>query len=451
MTSASGVVDAVCREALRPSALPDVWSGVLELERAVRELQDRFDGVAPVSIQTTQLEEAIRALMADAPLSLKQIRLCCERISVAVNVDGHDLAISDVRLLTDRLIEQWRRLPPVATKRIAGALIRGLLAVPHTTHPSATRNLAVLTRELYMLTDTGGRAVGPVVAELAERLRPVLVDRDVTALVPAVLAGRDELLADLERLNVPQESWVWAALADRAASVAEGEPEALYREVVPSLVSWLAERQALLEPGLGRVIRHLAKGRDRSEIPVVRELALERWGNPHLQSNHARWRAAATEEGRQLVASWVARHVIDVFFNTLTAHGDPQQRATYWSRKAELIDELWVYGGRMLAEDRRKETRMLRTLLGSRLLRLTDEDETSMFVMRVRDYYFAEFSTTGNALYIYRRRDLPAPLGQDLDRAASFKDSDRGERVPHVGQWQRRVNEFIAGIAQRGD
>jgi hypothetical protein len=417
----------------------------------VRELQDRFDGVAPVSIQTTQLEEAIRALMADAPLSLKQIRLCCERISVAVNVDGHDLAISDVRLLTDRLIEQWRRLPPVATKRIAGALIRGLLAVPHTTHPSATRNLAVLTRELYMLTDTGGRAVGPVVAELAERLRPVLVDRDVTALVPAVLAGRDELLADLERLNVPQESWVWAALADRAASVAEGEPEALYREVVPSLVSWLAERQALLEPGLGRVIRHLAKGRDRSEIPVVRELALERWGNPHLQSNHARWRAAATEEGRQLVASWVARHVIDVFFNTLTAHGDPQQRATYWSRKAELIDELWVYGGRMLAEDRRKETRMLRTLLGSRLLRLTDEDETSMFVMRVRDYYFAEFSTTGNALYIYRRRDLPAPLGQDLDRAASFKDSDRGERVPHVGQWQRRVNEFIAGIAQRGD
>lgn len=431
-------------DALGTSQLPRQWRGAVRLERVLQEVRDRFDGLVPAPLEHDVLERAVRALAADAELTTRQLEACCSGLSVPVSLDGHDAAICDLPLLTERLLARVRRLRSAgATTRTATALARGLLCAPHDPHPVSARNLATLTDALYALVERDAPQINEAAVAQLRRLQPLLVERDVTALVPAVLEGESDRLADLHRLHVPPTSWVWAALADGAAAMAEQRTEAEYRRAIPALLAWLREHPALLDGSLGRIIRHLAGADDRAELPVVRDLAVERWGTPHLEDNHAKWRAMATEAGRQLVASWVAREVIELFFSTLHAHGDPQRRATFWRMQAERIDDLWVYAGDALARDPSADAELLRRLLGSRLHRLTDEDETSTFVMRIGSCFFVEFSTSGNALYIYPRRDLPVLLGVDYPRAQTFKAPERGIRVRHAGNWQARVHELI--------
>lgn len=446
MTSTTVDAAVLLQEALAPGAIPRIWSGAPLLKGAVEELQSQFDGITPSTISEPRLEQVVRALSVGSPLSLAQLEACCAAVAFPIELDGHRVAIIDLRNLTERLIEQLRAPRPGGMTRIAAGLARGLLAAPAGEHRTARNNLAALASQLYELLDAKPDQIRPTVAEVLRRLEPALLHQDVSGFVSAVFSEDDGALADLHRLFVPPESWFWAALADEAATVAERRSPSEYRRMAPVLAEWLRQRPHLLESGLARILRHLAEGHDRSEVPLVGEMAVERWGSPHQETNIARWRAKASEPARQLVAGWIARQVIELFFDTLTAHGDPQRRATYWSSKAEQVDELWVFAGRALAGSQHDDAQTLRRLLGSRFRRLTDEDDTSMFVMRIGNYFFAEFSTSGNALYVYHRRDLPATLGQDLGRAGSFKDPVRGRRVPHVGQWQTRVSEFIARI-----
>lgn len=456
MAEAARSPATICRAALSPSAVPSEWSGVESLERAVAALRERFDGLAPAPISDSEIERALRRLIDDAQLTARQVELCCAGILRPVAFDGGDgdeMAIADSSVLTERLLERLDALERrAAASRSVVALTRSLLAGEPDPHPARRRNLERLGEGVYALGARKPDAIRPTVRELLARVEPIVSGRDVSGLVPAVLDRRHELLADLLRLKIPWTSWVWAELTDRAAAAAEIKGAVEYRRLVPALIEWLTDRRRehLLDRGLGRIVKHLAAVGERDEVPEVRDLTIERWGNPHLESNHQRWRERATEAGRRLVASWVTRQVIDLFFNTLAGYGNPQGRSSYWNRHAEEIDELWVYASRTLASDMSADARALRALLGRRLCRLTHEHETNAFVMRIGAYVFAEFSTSDNALYVYERGDLPQSLGMDASKAAVFKDRVRGRRIRHQGRWQEEVDGWIKrGIATR--
>lgn len=440
---------AICGTALAPTTVPTEWSGLEALQAAVAALRDRFDGILSAPPSDSDVERAVRRLIANAQLTARQLELCCAGIRQRVSVDGHDgdeITIADSSILTERLLEGLSLLDgEAAATRPAIALVRSLLTGERDPRSARVRNIERLAEGLYALIARTPGLINQAVRAMLERIQPIVVDHDVSGLVPAVLNKRLELLGDLQRLGVPSTSWVWAELTDRAADAAEMRDAVEYRRLVPTLLEWLNDqrREHLLEDGLGRIVRHLAGLAERDELPQVRDLAIEHWGNPHLESNHRLWRDRASEPGRRLVASWVVRQVIDLFFNTLTGYGDPQGRSSYWSKHAEEIDELWVYASRALTSDMSTDARALRELLGRRLCRLTAEAETSVFVMRIGEHLFAEFSTSGNALYVYQRGECPHPLGVDGVKAANFKDEAMGLRVRHDGRWQVGVDRWV--------
>jgi hypothetical protein len=88
----------------------------------------------------------------------------------------------------------------------------------------------------------------------------------------------------------------------------------------------------------------------------------------------------------------------------------------------------------------------LRVMLGDSVRRVEDE-VTNVFVAVIGDYAFVEFSTTGNALYVYLADDLPFKLERHGQTVAEFKDQQRAQdRLVHAGRWEDRAIDLVGGF-----
>ena len=84
------------------------------------------------------------------------------------------------------------------------------------------------------------------------------------------------------------------------------------------------------------------------------------------------------------------------------------------------------------------------TLL-SKLLVKGGSRENNAFIMQIGDYYFVEFSGTGNACYVYRQAQLPFnPDSLEFILSTLKQQHIAANRLIHMGDWESKADATLA-------
>jgi hypothetical protein len=169
----------------------------------------------------------------------------------------------------------------------------------------------------------------------------------------------------------------------------------------------------------------------------LKEMAVSRWGNPLDSSTRGAW-ASVSKDARKMVEGWVKRHVIEVFFDVISArYSTDSRRASFWLGYAEEIDDLHIFFGESAYYNGAAKYVELRKLMAGKFTRMTGDPENNGFLMTIRSVGFVEFSNHANACYVYDAQDLPVRLDARLVTISQIKDQVRClKRLIHRDAWE---------------
>lgn len=81
----------------------------------------------------------------------------------------------------------------------------------------------------------------------------------------------------------------------------------------------------------------------------------------------------------------------------------------------------------------------------SRLSELVNSDNSiNAFIIRIKDYWFVEFSKTGSACYIYDDKNKPFVVKPKLKYKDELKVlSIAKSRIRHQGDWENKARDYF--------
>lgn len=177
-------------------------------------------------------------------------------------------------------------------------------------------------------------------------------------------------------------------------------------------------------------------------------LADRRFGDPRLP-NRPIW-DLCEPAARQRAVGWLAREDL-IFFFQFVIESDPHGRRDFWLRYIENATDAYVA---LSADDERRlraqvkdRPRHARVVAGN----------TSAFLMRFPgrpiDLLCVEFSTTGNALYVYDAHEFinrnKSIREGTFNLNSQLKHSTAITRVSHMTNWRRNVQDLLARYGVR--
>lgn len=214
------------------------------------------------------------------------------------------------------------------------------------------------------------------------------------------------------------------------------------------------------ELGLALALDRHAKLSSPPNSAPLRELAVQRWGNPWLPGNAMRW-ARVDLEARAMVTEWLKIEFVRDFF-TLVAenHSGDARRLGFWERYVSAIDEIHFAVGTAAQGHSSRDYVAMRKPMDGLILPLQDPVGTNnAFIMRIDSLVVVEFSGFSNACYGYKATGaLPFvldcnPLTTPKDAPNSLKHSRRALWLQHqdgikgFDTWEQR---FEAELAEYG-
>lgn len=232
-----------------------------------------------------------------------------------------------------------------------------------------------------------------------------------------MLSGRqDEFKSMCESLIISERAWVHqeVIMAMIKAGCQMNDEQFLAR--IPHFIEKISPYEELQDIGISRLLRRyvLIQG-GAKEQTQLREISIQRWGNPWLHKNEARWQSRVPEAVQQMVLGWLKRKWIHNFFSLLQAdHAADKRRLDFWIRYVDDISDMYFALGRYSKESTKADYRALRKELEGRLMALSSNNIlNNAFLMCIGNYVFVEFGQQNNACHVFRR-DLPMPfeLGQ---------------------------------------
>lgn len=254
----------------------------------------------------------------------------------------------------------------------------------------------------------------------------------------------DELNAACAGLGIPSTSWVWdealRAYVDKVCSYVD----ATFMNALPNLLAVLdgsselrASDSVLLRATATTVIRY-SKCEDRAEHPALRDVSLQRIGNPWLKKTA--WDAhVKNESARQMVEGWLKRRLIKDFFELLAQDGGADlRRLNYWLKWEPQITDMWfVLGGDALRNPSAPFVDLRKRMAGrDRVLSGTNTDLNNAFVMRIGPLIVIEFGLTGNACFVMPASDFRANLEKKSFTIFDLKQRAGARRLFHRSTWE---------------
>lgn len=174
---------------------------------------------------------------------------------------------------------------------------------------------------------------------------------------------------------------------------------------------------------------------------ALRDILVEAWKNPWLERNQSAW-GRVPDAAREMVSGWLKLELIHQFFEVLSEdRGQDQRRFEFWRDYHDEMDDVHFALGPAAFHSNDADLVKLRRALDGRLVELIGSPANSnAFIMCLGRTAAVEFSTTGNAAFLYPRDKLrikstgePVLLG---DLKLSF-----GERLIHRdnsnGKWEQ--------------
>jgi hypothetical protein len=175
-------------------------------------------------------------------------------------------------------------------------------------------------------------------------------------------------------------------------------------------------------------------------------LKADDYGDPRLRFD-GKW-GGISEESQIVFNSWLSKEDLEFFFAwILPAQEDPQGRSAFWKpylkhvvRSRVLISDEDRYVRKDKLAEMKKQGKIIPgSIRGS-----------SLFIMETKDCYILEFSQTGNAAYIYGKKEKRFPQVKDrLERLLRYEnlrglsrqDVALGTMIPQLSMSNNCVSE----------
>lgn len=387
-------------------------SPLTALKRAAVDLAQRFDQVEKALVPPSEKrQEALRKFKRTLNLTASEWRLVFSGLAdddeVNLPVLEDDALFQRVHGEVGQRIEE-RRL----SRRDWLALCFSYFSYD-AREPSNNTNWLALRSNI----NRGFDAVCQATGREKEWMRIVTAHRDVFGdaagrkLAEDIFEGGARDLSALQTIaQVPDSSWLWQRIFTVLLSrIFTLDDDTFYRRL-PELVSFGQLNTRYLDQVLGACLTRYHKSRYREQSStLLKQAALEHWGSPQVHSRQNAWLHHVEQPVCAMVLAWFAKEDLEHFFTLLKGEADvDQSRLFYWLRFANQMSYTRIVMGNDAWYDRSSDFVAFRQKNKGRLSQLSGgPSHNNAVIMQLGDYYFVEFSGTGNACYVYRAETAP--------------------------------------------
>ncbi len=435
------------------------FSGSDKMQEIADALEKRFKAGEEAPKSHDLLLAAVKVFWVNSELqSIRQARLVSFGLTLPVHLSGQCLMDDANRF--DRLLDSLKRLRnrPLEYRRCYQGLLHSYFAYDTYSDKASDagcinwRALRQHLHENHALLNHG-RIVPDWVHAVAENLH-VFGDDPCAPYAKLVLEGGPSAINELcERLGITKGSWFWRELIIAQIRWSVGESRDVFLTYMPRLLDLLRDNEILRDKGLAIILDHYASVAHSEINMVLRDTAVEFWGNPWLPSNKVRW-GGVTAKAKDMISSWLKRHLIKEFFAKLAQDGigDPR-RANFWLKYVDAIEKVEFALGARALDKQDQDMQLLRKQMRGLMTELRGtEKNNNAFVMCMGDLVAVEFGGEGNAFYGYDRRngvpfDMSRPVVIAKDSENSLKRSDRMLWLKHkdgIHGWDQWEDMFCA-------
>lgn len=287
----------------------------------------------------------------------------------------------------------------------------------------------------------------------------LLTDQAGVRLAQALANNDQALQADVATyLPVPESSWLWRDVIEQRLAMLASTSDEQFKFAIPALLDLCARHAMQADRILAAVLTRYADATFDKEVHAeLKQIALERWQNPQVRTAN-RW-SLVEDDVRRMVLQWFAKADLEHFFSLLQGEGDVDDaRLQYWLRFVDQISYTRIVMGQDAFMNPSTDFVDFRKKNKGRFSRLSSPvTSNNAFIMQIGEYYFVEFSGTGNACYVYAQKDLP--FNPDLAHFTilGLKNKSKATaRILHNGAWEYRADRDLArlglaaGRASRG-
>jgi hypothetical protein len=196
---------------------------------------------------------------------------------------------------------------------------------------------------------------------------------------------------------------------------------------------------------LAQVLIRYEKCKERPENQLLRELAVNKIGNPWLK--RVAWDAyVKVDNARKMVDGWLKRRLITDFFALLSEDGAANpRRLDYWLRFQPAIEDMWFVLGVNAQSNRSTDFSLMKKRMEGRLhyLGTGTTADNNAFVMRIGNFMVVEFGVTGNACYVFNAGDMEINPASKTLRIGQLKGTNYVTRLLHSGPWEQNFDTWL--------
>jgi hypothetical protein len=214
-----------------------------------------------------------------------------------------------------------------------------------------------------------------------------------------------------KRLEIIDTSWLVGQLVLSACDAAIDQNDDRFKDYINPLITLLKEHPPYLNIGLGKLLNRYETCANQSIDIDLREFAVSFWGNPWLPETKENWQFC-NNAAREMIASWLKRHLLREFFSILSEDGVANtRRVDFWELYCEDPQGMFFALG-PAAYYKRNERFNAFIKEGEGLCRRLDggkSENEHAFIMQFSNTDVIEFSLKGNSTYFYtaKRGDRP--------------------------------------------
>lgn len=289
-------------------------------------------------------------------------------------------------------------------------------------------------------------------AQALARHNELLTDRAGEKLAQALARNDDSVAKDIATyFPVPENSWLWRDMIERRLAMLLDTSDETFRQAIPSLLELGVQHASHSDEILAAVLARYSNSAFRSETHgQLKQRALDLWQNPQVKTAN-RWSLVA-DDVRRMVLQWFAKADLEHFFSLLQGDGSVDQaRLNYWLRFVDQISYTRVVMGLDAFSNQNADFINFRDKNKGRFSRLTaNNTDNNAFIMQIGEYYFVEFSGTGNACYVYPEASLPFNPEHANFTLLNLKNKDKAlDRLIHNGAWEYKADMSLAKLGLR--
>ncbi|MGK5090430.1 EH signature domain-containing protein [Deltaproteobacteria bacterium TL4] len=376
----------------------------LKLQKTGEDLKRKFNQVSVPKISQDQLAIAIRTYQSQGLKSTRQLRVLCWNLTTKLKDNSQFLDDSCLLQFFKDINELLKQNQLISTGWWRGLLHNYFQRKPDAENASAYTNWQTLQKFLaltFKIIKNLPKKTLPWM-ELLSQHPQLFFDNPCPSYAKALLDGNTTQLDSLREL-IHEGSWFWGEIILSQIKQVTELPDSGFKNYLNQMLEQLKTHPLYHDKGLKLILIRYHQCSDLMRHEGLRDFAIECWGSPQL-IRQAKW-GLVEHNVKNMVSQWLALEDLEEFFNILQSDrvGD-SRRYEFWKQYLKQITYTQIVLGndaRYSSDPDYVEFRNKRKK-NNRLSYLKDApSSTNAFIMRIGEYYFVEFSETGNACYGY--------------------------------------------------